>query len=93
MAPLSIRGVLGFFDGAVATECAHSNSINALLGEELGLGLQIHYLSATLFSIESLPLPGAPLDDCTITELPDSGFPNRSIAHIYRLILPGPMGI
>ena len=44
---LSIRGVLGFFDGAVATERAHSNAINALLGEELGLGLLIHHLRAS----------------------------------------------
>jgi len=47
MATLSIRGVLEFYDGAVATECTHSNAINALLGEELGLGLMIHHLRAS----------------------------------------------
>jgi hypothetical protein len=57
MTMFSIRDVLAFYDGALdfdgaeatkhPTNRTHSNAINALLGEELGIGLLIHYLSAS----------------------------------------------
>ncbi len=47
MARLSIRALLAFYDGAVSADRAHSNAINAMLGEELGLGLLLAHLRAT----------------------------------------------
>lgn len=44
MARISLRGVLAFFDGEMPGGRAHSNALNALLGEELGLSLLLHAL-------------------------------------------------
>lgn len=58
MAILSIRDVLAFYDGAVVAERAHSSAINALLGEELGIGLLTHCLrSRTLGEVTVLDEP------------------------------------